>query len=489
MNGSGRRPGQFWKDGLLLACLTAALIAAPMASAKSGPVAKPGVSGRLDPSFGEGGKVLVRNELVSASSGSGVEFEMTEAPGGQIVVASGRTVYRFLANGRRDRGFGRKGRIEIGEPAGYRFDPTAIAVDSIGRILVAGTGKPEQAVPQGDATAPPNPQPSWATINRYLPDGRRDLSFGNNGTVNSTLGLSPPAPYMQYSSPGAPPTEFKFDTPSVTVSSIAVDGEDRPLLAAASVTHYYLCYPFLGTTPTREVHLTRLSTDGALDQGFVGPSLSGFEAGKLFSSGGSLFLRSDGGTACSRAGEAPPSRIFRLDKAGAVDPSFGGGSIIPPTGGAPELAADLHGRIAIGTDVDRGSGEPIPLIAMLHPNGTAVAGFGEGGSALLPLNKSSTIQSIAVDVRGRPLLAGSAARHTLHPTSSFLLTRLTRNGEVDAAFGNRGFTTTRFGARSSSEADKVLLDPSGRILVGGPVRSPRFSGGSGFALARYLGAG
>src|SRR5205085_8925379 len=147
--------------------------------------------GRLDPTFGTGGRVWT--DLVTlatplrgavtgdAALGSSSAAAVVVQPDGKIVVGgstqSGGTtafaVMRYLSDGRPDPSFGSDG-LALTD-----FDPatndavTALELLPDGRILAAGAA--------GDAAA----------LARYRPDGRLDPSFGEakTGTVRTGRGM------------------------------------------------------------------------------------------------------------------------------------------------------------------------------------------------------------------------------------------------------------------------------------------------------------
>jgi uncharacterized delta-60 repeat protein len=120
--------------------------------------------GRLDRTFGRGGKV--QTELVTYSRGAG--GVSIQADGKIVVAGGGRTsrgrtglaLARYDAHGTLDRSFGNRGRVvsQVGE-----FDTQAegLVVQPDGKLVVAGNG----------------------VLARYSRDGKPDPSFGNEGQV------------------------------------------------------------------------------------------------------------------------------------------------------------------------------------------------------------------------------------------------------------------------------------------------------------------
>jgi hypothetical protein len=126
----------------------------------------------------------------------------------------------------------------------------------------------------------------------------------------------------------------------------------------------------------------------------------------------------------------------------------------------------------------------------LSANGSIDRRFGVGGQADIGLPKGGSIAAVAVDRRGRVLLAGTIA-HRTHGKKrervhlEFLLMRTTRRGEADRRFGRRGRVVTSFGRRANVRATELLVDRANRISVGGKLAGPKSD--NAFAIARFNG--
>ncbi len=155
--------------------------------------------GRIDRSFGTNGRVTVGgpSEIVVLGRGGYLRAPFAVDRHGRIVlcgllypdrgIEEPVAFLRLLPDGRRDRSFGRsrymeRAPIDAQEPdprrrgvQGFSFEPQAIAIDGHGRVLVTG-----------GETAPyvrGQKEPGYEvfTSRRFLPDGRRDRSFGEGG--------------------------------------------------------------------------------------------------------------------------------------------------------------------------------------------------------------------------------------------------------------------------------------------------------------------
>jgi uncharacterized delta-60 repeat protein len=127
--------------------------------------------GRLDRSFGRGGKV--RTNLGGRDAAAALAIQ----PDGKIVAAGASdgdfALVRYLRDGRLDPSFGKRGTARTafaGKPPGVDFGATAVALQRDGRIVAAGWGRDD------------------AALVRYLPNGRPDRSFGRRGKVEIDFG-------------------------------------------------------------------------------------------------------------------------------------------------------------------------------------------------------------------------------------------------------------------------------------------------------------
>ncbi len=136
--------------------------------------------GTLDPAFGGGdGIVQVSHDPVFSSAADDVAVQ----PDGKVVLAgnaafavSGSSgfdiaVARLNPDGTRDASFGGGDGAVYLDLQGRHDRAAAVAVDSAGRIVVAGHSEPFE----GNASDP--------VVVRLLPDGSLDASFGNQGIV------------------------------------------------------------------------------------------------------------------------------------------------------------------------------------------------------------------------------------------------------------------------------------------------------------------
>ena len=112
-------------------------------------------------------------------------------------------------------------------------------------------------------------------------------------------------------------------------------------------------------------------------------------------------------------------------------------------------------------------------------------------SVRLPSAAGAHIGPVAVDAKGRILLAGfigsRSGRHAKRQPkqSAFIVSRLLANGTLDKSFGTKGRILTRFAGSLEVTAVAATVDAKGRLLVAGRV-AKQDSGAGGIVVARYL---
>jgi uncharacterized delta-60 repeat protein len=475
-----RRIDNSWLTATVVGLLALLLVAPPAALAKAHP-------GQLDTKFGGQGRVLVPFPAENPGT-AGVKYEvpfqftpghvqMALAPGGKIVIAGSTQLVRLLANGKLDRSFGTNGIVKIERPAGQSFVLADLAVDSKGRVLLAGSARPQPSA------STPDPLISSAMVRRYAADGSVDPSFGNQGTVITDFGIKPPK-----IGPGF------YKAPSVGLRSMVVDSQGRPVLTGGSVTEIVNCGFKMEAVNTGFV--ARLTASGAPDPGFGEGGLrqitdvSSFAQGHLLP-GGNLFAIGSPKVACG-ATSGPPVLLTGFDGSGNLASGFGfAGFRSVGFRTAPVANLAPSGKILLLGPAQKSKHATHQLVMRLLPDGAIDPGFSRTGRVKLMTPRRSSFDAIAADQRERVLLAGRISRR-LHRgngprRSTFMLARFGPTGKFDRSFGDHGSVTTGFGGPSDSYATQVMAGKRGRILVGGLISTPLLPTGGGYAIARYLG--
>ena len=504
---SGTRRMQWTRrTAAVMACLaTVAGAAAAPAAAKKDAASKPSLAGHLDPSFGKGGKATV---AFPAENGGQVgikyqlpfEFtpghlEMAQAPGGGLVVAGATKIVRFLANGKPSPSFGSGGSIVVPRPPGSVFVLAGVAVDSYGRVVLAGLARP---LPTNST---PDPVLSQAVLMRFNADGSADASFGNGGILVTDFGLGAPkgatGPY-----PGGA---------SVGIRDVVIDAQNRPVLTGAYVDELLDC----DSRVNSKGFVARLTEGGALDGTFGAGGIRTLSTiasmGELARHPGGYLALSAGGPVCK--GAEGPDSLIGFDENGNLDSNFASfGFRTLHSRDAPTLTVAPSGKILLlgrpetrrvykkvkevvdGKTVTTKvrTSVRVQTVQRLLASGAADPSFSRIGQTSYLDPPIGALSAIAVDNQERIYLAGrvgqrvsKSPRNTLVRTT-FLLERTTAAGGYDHSFGRKGLVATDFGGPTSSFATQVILDAKGRVLIGGGITSPQLGTGGGYAIARYL---
>ncbi len=184
-----------------------------------------------------------------------------------------------------------------------------------------------------------------------------------------------------------------------------------------------------------------------------------------------------------------PITVTVVGRPGALDTSFSGGKLMLPVGGGDDYAfataVQPDGKILVAGR----SAEHLQDFAMirLERDGAIDPTFGTGGIVMTDFaGGSDTIRAIALQADGKIVAAGVS---TVAATGNdFALARYSSDGTLDASFGTGGKLTTPIGPDSDT-AYAVLVQPDGKIVVGGDSSRGSNQTGVDFALARYTSAG
>jgi uncharacterized delta-60 repeat protein len=478
----------------LCAAMAALLLAAP------GAMAKPG---QLDPSFGAGGKVTQGTDLGSGPAAS-QPFALADGRRGGVVAMAGAKLLGFTADGSRNRGFGRRGAVRPALLDGTALDPVAMSADALGRILVAGTTL-RPAPPIGSESG-------WVrslAVVRYAPNGRLDPSFGGgDGAVETTLGL----PAATELASGRVTASIGLD-----VAGMAIDPQGRIVLTGSHTTITGACRS--NPLAMHDSFVVRLTEAGELDPSFAdagvmlmrrpSPHTQFYAMGNVgepvTDASGGVYFTTGTDSGCEAWLNPVMPYLVHLDSSGHPDPSFGaaGWSALEPTPGLyrPALALAPGARPLITTR--RVEAAPTPealppshdVVQRLLADGGLDRGCGNGQfRPRIPAGADATLLDLAVDRRGRALVAGAySGKGDLagprHARTAFLLSRFNSSCRPDRRFGTAGRTVTRFGRAAEAIARAILVDRRGRIVVAGPVAGANLKNGEGLAIARYLPGG
>ncbi len=202
---------------------------------------------------------------------------------------------------------------------------------------------------------------------------------------------------------------------------------------------------------TARLNVARLNGDGTVDDSFnPGTAVDGIVADLAIQPDGKILL----GGLFNNVGGIPGRHVARLNADGSIDTGFN-----PGTGADLEIYdVELmpNGQILIGGNFDNVNGSPRSSIARLNANGSVDTSFNTGTQF------DSAILSIAIQPDGFAVVGGAFNNVNSQPRNH--VARLDLSGAQDNSFQIPGGFT-------GDAVLKLLLQPDGKILVGGSFLS------------------
>ena len=371
--------------------------------------------GKLDPSFGSGGKVLTAFGSRGYSWASALAIQRdgklaAAGPSGVAALHDGFAIGRYSARGRLDSSFGRGGKVltDFGSPRFVGAGARALAIQADGKLVVAGLWGFELA--------------------RYTARGKLDATFGRGGKVVTHLG----------SGGGA--------------RAVAIQRDGKIVAAGDSFVGHRL-----------EFALARYTADGKLDPSFGrgGTVLTDFGS---WGGGAAVAIDAHGKIVVAGESGSDDFALARYSVDGSLDQSFGsGGKVVTNFGSTPvncppclpsseeahALAIQADGKLVVAGSSDARGGNNKRgacclsdfALARYNADGSLDPSFGSGGKVLtifFPAN--SYAEAVGIKADGKIVAAGGGAGY-------FALARYTASGKQDPTFGSFGKVVTNFRKR------------------------------------------
>lgn len=178
------------------------------------------------------------------------------------------------------------------------------------------------------------------------------------------------------------------------------------------------------------------------------------------------------------------SAVFRYGSGGQADPGFGGDGRVDIADFEARAVLVRDGAIYVGGERDGAM-----AVVRLYDNGAFDPWFGTWGVATAPPvgECSSSAYDVAVDSKGRVVVAGTVWDHDFADWYHMATARLTTTGKLDPSYSVDGRTVTGFGWAPSMGAD-VAVDGWNRVVVVG-TSGHGFPQHSSIAVARMLADG
>lgn len=374
--------------------------------------------------FGRDGKELLR-------VGGAVERALSY-PGNRVLLVGdfhglGDGLLRLRANGSIDRSFGGDGRVPLsfGEATPSRSGLNDVFVQPDGRILAISSRSREAK--------------SDFAVERLLPNGRLDRSFGVKGLAVVDLGQ---------------PFESGTAVAALPDGHIIVGGYSEKEVVRG-----------LPGTPV----LARLHASGALDTGF---GSDGVLKAPAYVEPADLLPHGSGGRFVVAGGDYGELTMAQIYADGKLDRSFGKGGALkappPRLGGetffepVKEIGQARDGSLFVAGTFSRGAAESVIAIRYTA-RGRLDRRYGSGGIAKVPFGGSPFIEGFAVRPNGKAVLAGQI----LQPKkdSDFLAVGLDPSGRLDPRLGRHGIAKLEMGGWDMGYG--VASIRGGAVLVGG----------------------
>jgi uncharacterized delta-60 repeat protein len=341
--------------------------------------------GSLDSGFGSGGKVVTDFFDNGASA-----FAVAIQPDNKIIAAGGASgsfaLARYNTNGSLDMTFGTSGKVTTSFFNNSEAIATAIALQSDGKIVVAGSA------------ISPITTYDFA-VARYNTDGALDSSFGSGGKVT---------------------TDFFGKADQALSVALQVDGK----IVAAGLA--------LNITRDDDFALTRYNTDGTPDSGFGSGGKVTTDIAGLFDIAHALALQADGKIVVVGDAAALPQSggvLIRYNPNGSLDTTFGSSGKIFSNflGNANDVAIQPGEKIIVAGVAGEFGNFDFGLMRF-NSNGSPDSTFGIDGKVTTDFfGGDDRAFAIALQSDGKIVLAG-AAFDIVTFNESFALARYNGDG-------------------------------------------------------------
>lgn len=388
------------------------------------------------------------------------------AVGVGVVVALLAAAVAAAAPGDLDPGFGDGGIVTTATAPGAGVDfQNGLAVQSNGRIVVGGSSDMGAAAGGGN----------WRVV-RYKSNGQLDPSFGTGGVVLTNM------------SPVGGDDEHVWDVELQADGKVVAAGQAR------------------SATGGLDIALARFNSNGSLDTGFGsgGKVTLAVAPGSGRDNAFQVSIDNDGRVVIAGfadMGTGAGGRNFllaRYNSNGSHDASFGnGGTVITRVAPGDNrdqvdtngLTIDDEDRLVVAgwADMGPGAGRGNFALARYDPDGSLDTSFDGDGivtTAMAPGDNIDVVSGIAIDEDGKIAVSGVADSGGF--VFDWALARYNPDGSLDASFDADGKLTANVGpGNTDDDLEDIVIQPTGRIVVGGSVSPTAIGVDSDLAVARY----
>lgn len=175
---------------------------------------------------------------------------------------------------------------------------------------------------------------------------------------------------------------------------------------------------------------------------------------------------------------------------GELDTTFGSGGRVTDTLGydvvtVRAMAQQPDGKLVIAASCTLNLSQPSFCVARFKTDGSLDLAFGNSGRVRInPTNGGGFAipNAIAIEPGGNLIVAGQCEMQAT--AADFCMVRLDSFGTLDGSFGLGSWVTTSVSPANADSANVIVLEPGGRIILGGPCDYAAATG-INFCLARY----
>jgi uncharacterized delta-60 repeat protein len=490
------------------------------------------INGILDSTFGNGGTGTTpigfsfSSRSIAIQSNDKIVVACASFDGDTIALA------RYNTNGSLDNNFGNSGVISTTIAIGFSYFSISIAIQSDGKILVAGTINSDfgllryttigildtsfndfgiiitnvgiinhndkcnaTAIQSDGKILVAGTSNGEFTLIRYNVNGSLDTTFGIGGIVAAPIyGFSNSIAIqndgkilmacsgekyislIRYNINGNLDTIFGnggivTTALSTTGISMAIQSDGKIIMTGYEYNGNYYLY------------LLRYNTNGTLDNTF---GYNGIVT-KTLAGGRALAIQSDGKIVVAGTDHSTSNHNFaivRFTSNGILDNTFGNGGIVTTTFGIAEaIAIQSDGKIvATGWRYIFGFNKEF-FTVRYNTNGSLDNTFASGGIATIAISNYSVADAIVIQSDGK-IIVGGRGRSANRTVNIFALVRYTTNGSFDGTFGNSGIVTTPVGNYDLYNYNKnsLAIQNDGKIITAGIYKK---NNNNDFALLRY----
>ncbi len=445
------------------------------------------IAGTLDSTFGTFG-VDTLDPMGYYSDGNAMAVQSD----GKIIIAGTSntaafnssevfSVARFDSNGNVDNTFGSSGwAITSINGAGLysNAEAHAVAVQPDGKIVVAG-----YSYDQNNASA--------FGIARFNSNGTIDTTFGDYGSLRISFNILD----GNFARSVVVQPDGKIIVAGRTTAVVNNGASEEYLFAAVRLTQNGQLDATFGNNGISTV------SSGSFNVSFEGYSAAIQQDGKILIAGSGFYFEGNN--------EISLFAVARLDSNGTVDNSFGNNGIrMFNIAGADSsgnqcnsIALQKDGKILVAgysSDSLYSGGFTYPAIARLNSDGSSDGSFGKNGSEIIPLNTffistyiNWSCNSICLQSNGK-IIVGGNNENSYSKSPSFALCRLNQNGSLDSTFADSGWSTdsyipSNFNGPYLFSIAGLKITLGGKIIAGGTNYYYFVGNGADtFNVARFL---